>query len=227
MRVLALGVASAALFVCGVPAASAQSHPSDWAGWHVDVGVATTSGQTTGDAAYNPLDLSPSGRVAEIGGGYNFVVADHVILGVDAGIEFGSVEATASRESCNIADCGFDETETATKSSAIALRLGGSIGHQVGPVLVSVFGGVQVGDFTRSYTYDVAGQPSYTFEESGYRAGYDYGLSAEYLVNRSLSVGVVWKRAELTELEVGNTGGYIADAVYASETFSVKASLRL
>lgn len=192
--------AAVALFtVFGAPAAMAQSH--DWSGWQVTLGASSVESTMDGDGVFSPMPVEPSGTMVDVGLNHRWAVG-HVFLGAYTNVQVGSVEASASQVSCTVSDCGFEEVEYSTERMNYALSAGVSIGHEIGPVLVSVIGGVTVGDYTHIVRYTSGGvYPDYLFEQKGFRAGYHYGLAAEYAFTDRWSARVEFRRTELVEQE--------------------------
>lgn len=192
------------------------------ADWTVGVTIGTASGSTDGDTNYAPADVSPSGSTIGIIGGVSFDVADHFVLGIEAGVKAGDVSASDTSLSCPAAFCGVDEYVTYTESGSWSASLGGSIGHPVGPVLLSAVGGLEVGDFTRTFKYDSGDYwPTYVFERTGYRVGGYAGLRADYAVNDRWSVRAEARRSVLNELSFSSNGNGGDSDVYTEDSLRV------
>lgn len=206
-RIAIIAAASCVLFA----AAPAMAHDLS-----VGVALGSASGERHGDV-YD-LDFTPKGTVATINIADSFTLGDHFVLGVEAEGQYGKQDASRSEVSCTIAWCGYDETVTRTKESRYALRLGASLGHPVGPVLVSALAGVEATDYTDRWHYVSPTSPTWDYSQTGYRLGYYYGLRAEYPITDRVSVRTEWKRSDLSESESASTAGssttnYLSDTV--------------
>lgn len=192
------------------------------ADWTVGLTAGTASGETNGSANYAPVDVSPSGSTIGVIAGVSFDVADHFVVGIEAGVEAGDVSASDTSLSCPAAFCGADEYLTYTEAGSWSISLGASIGHPIGDVLLSAVGGLEVGDFTQTFTYDSNGYwPNYTYERTGYRVGGYGGLRADWAVNDRWAVRAEARRSVLDELSFSSSGNGGDTDVYTEDSFRV------
>lgn len=196
--------ATAALFtVFAAPSAMAQSH--DWSGWQVTLGASSVESTMDGDGVFSPVPVEPSGVMVDIGLNHRWRVG-HIVLGVHGSAQLGSVKDSDSQISCTVANCGFEEIQYSSERMDYTVSLGGSIGHEIGPVLVSVSAGVTLGDYTHTVLYDSNGvYPKYEYEQKGFRAGVRFGLAAEYAFTDQWSGRIEISQTELVEQKVENT----------------------
>ncbi len=215
-----LAAAAAALFISlGASPVLAQSH--DWTGWQATLGASSVESNLEGEGFYNPYDLAPSGTVVSVGLNHRWN-AGHIALGVYTNAQFGSVEASGSGISCEISDCGFEEIEYRTERTNYTVNAGLSAGHEIGPVLVSVLGGVTVGDYMRSVRYDVNGTVDYWYEGKGFRAGYHYGIAVEYAFTDRWSARLELRQTELIE-DVSESPFYTDESGFSQTSATLEA----
>lgn len=218
MRVISVLVATATLL--GASSAMAQN-ASDWAGFHGSVQAGASAGKDHGSSVYNPEGPRQQGAMLGITLGDRFVVADHIVVGVEIGGHVGRVEDKSTSLSCAKADCGADEYLTETNGYRYSANVGLSVGHPVGPALVSVTGGLRVTDVRHGYSYNSKGYfPDYAYTDQGYRAGYYYGLRGEYPLSDSWTAQVEWRHSDLIEAKTHGTD-WSSNTKFKDDTITV------
>ncbi len=223
MRKSALLAASAVMAFSCAPQAMAQ----EWAGWYVAAIVGTATERESSE--YDPygIDLAPSGTAYGIAGGHRFVLGDDLIVGVEASVTFGSVEASGSAESCNEDDCGFRETVDFTRKSTITGRFGGSIGHEVGGVLVSGVFGIEARNYVETFDFDADnGFDDYGVEQTTIRVGPYWGARVDWPVTDRVSVAFQWTRSEPVDSKTVWNDGFETETASTFDDLQVRLGYR-
>lgn len=183
-----------------VPGAFAQSS-YDWGGAYVGVtvgGVGTTSEITTTSFA-GDFDVHGSGWLAGITAGYNFVLNENFVVGIEGDASFAGLDIPTDGDSIASAGEKLD--------SLLSLRA--RAGLTTGPLLTYATLGIAGGQ--ASYSTDIVdlgkGTPSPS-TGSGFVTGVIGGAGMEVAVNDNVSVkleGLMYQMSPLSGS--GNTGG--------------------
>lgn len=225
MRIAHLLAASSAVMALSfaVPATA-----QEWAGWHGGVIAGTATERSSSE--YDPygIDLAPAGSVYGVAGGHRFEgVLDDWVLGVDAAVIFGSVEATGTAVSCTVPDCGFNETVRYTRKTTLTGRFGGSIGHEAGPLLVYVGGGIEARNYIESFDFDAdGGFDDYGVEQTRIFVGPYVKVGALWPVNDRVSVALEWVRSEPIDSKTVWNDGFETETGIAVDQIELLLGLR-
>ena len=197
MRFSASLAASAVLSLSCAGHAAAQDR---WTGWQLDGFVGNTTETSSSDDQYFD-NVEPSGTTYGLGGSYRFVLADHLIVGFEASAAIGSVEDSFNETIGTVAECGFNEEVTYTVKSSYSGRFGLSVGHEIGPVLISGLAGIEVRDrgiFTEVETDDPDNE-DYFYDQTWAAFGPYYGLRVEYALTDRVTIGGQLTRSDVVQ----------------------------
>lgn len=208
-------------FFCAGQAAAQER----WTGWGADVFVGNTTETSSSDDYYFD-NVEPTGTVYGVGGSYRFVLGDHLIVGVEASATTGSIEDSFTETTCTIADCGFNEQVTYTVKSSYSGRFGVSLGHELGPVLVSALAGIEVRDrgiFTEVETDDPDDE-DYFYDQTWAAFGPYFGLRAEYALTDRTAIGAEWTRSDVVQstIEFDDGDSYEDSAKFTQARISLR-----
>lgn len=193
-----------------VPGAFAQSS-YDWGGAYVGVtvgGVGTASDITT-DIDMD-LDLGGNGALLGVTAGYNFVLNENFVVGIEGDASFATLEADGSN---------YDGTNSGLANEKLdsLLTLRGRAGFTSGPVFAYATLGIAGGE--ASYSTDIVDTgkfagPSDPSSGSGFVTGVIGGAGMEIAANDNVSVKLEGLMYQMSSLEgTGDTG----KGEYASE----------
>ncbi|MES2931674.1 MAG: outer membrane beta-barrel protein [Patescibacteria group bacterium] len=194
---MVLLVASAAAALSCAGQAAAQDR---WTGWQLDAFVGNTTESSSSDDQYFD-NVEPTGTTYGIGGSYRTVLFDDLVVGVEASAAIGSVEDWFTETTCTVSVCGFNEEVTYTVKSSYSARLGVSLGHEFGPVLISGLAGIEVRDrgiLTEVETSDPDNE-DYFYDQTWAAFGPYYGLRVEYALTDRITIGGQLTRSDVVQ----------------------------
>lgn len=196
-KLLLAAVAVAALSCAGQSAAQDR-----WSGWGADIFVGTSTETSSSDDGYFP-NVEPAGTIYGLGGSYRRRMAGDLVVGVEASVAIGSVEDSFTETTT------FDEDVTYTVNTSYSGRFGFLVGHEFGPVLVSVLAGVEIRNRSIYTEVDSSDPDSkdYFYDQTWAAFGPYFGLRAEYALTDRTSIGAQWTRSEVIQSSIKFSDG--------------------
>lgn len=162
-----------------------------------DTYVAVTMGSTTVDSNSSPLD--PKGSVVQVTAGDDLFTVDRFTVSAEIAGSYGNAEASRTTPSCDVLNCGYDETRTQTDSSRWTVSAGVRISHPFGPVTVLLGGGFIAADYRERDRYDSGGVfPTFTWQREGYGVGTYVDVAVAYPLTDSWALVGDYKKSSMT-----------------------------
>lgn len=135
--------------------------------------------------------VTPKGALYGLAGGYNWILDNNVLLGIEADyIGRGGSTDRSYQKLFGATDTDFAATTKLTSAASVRARLGYLFSSQA---LVYATAGYATAKVTRKFhDYRFAAVESH----SGWQDGWSAGIGMEYLLTRSVSAGVEYRYAD-------------------------------